>query len=297
MSESFEVDQTDFNERELEILRLIGAGKTNREIGGDLFISVNTVRWYNKQIYTKLGVHKRTLAVARARELGLLQDDEQSTNDAPRQMLNNLPMPTTGLVGRANELDLLADLLTTSGQPLVTLVGLGGVGKTRLAVEAARRNLNHFRDGALFVSCAPLNRATDMIPMLARMLEIDLPDWVDPSAEVLAALAERELLLVLDNLEHLKADVGIITEIMQQAPCVTLLATSREPLDLPGERVVQINGLANTHTNAGDTIQTDAMTLFIQCARRCNTQFNVTENDLNAVARIADHGRGHAAGH
>ena len=122
--------------REEEILTLIGAGRTNRQIAGELTVAMSTVKWYVRQIYNKLGVVNRSEAVARARVLGLLAAEKQES-----ELRHNLPVAATPFVGRADELAALAGLIADPQIRIITITGPGGIGKTRLALEAAAREL------------------------------------------------------------------------------------------------------------------------------------------------------------
>src|SRR5215471_17483838 len=120
-------------EREQEILNLIVEGLSNQAIADQLFLTLGTVKWYNKNIYSKLGVRSRTQAVAQARELGLLN----FASSLPRRP--RLPSWTTSFIGREDELNGIQRRLADPACRLLTLFGPGGIGKTRLALEAAYR--------------------------------------------------------------------------------------------------------------------------------------------------------------
>ncbi len=141
-------------DRELEILRLIDEGLSNRDIAQRLVVTLETVKWYNKQIYGKLGVHTRTQAVARAREAGLF--DVRSKTPAPPAIApkHNLPTQVTSFVGREPEMAEISHLLATAR--LLTLTGPPGTGKTRLALEVAAQTLDRFKDGTFLVDLAPI---------------------------------------------------------------------------------------------------------------------------------------------
>src|SRR5262245_7392787 len=147
-----------FNEREREILRHMALGLSNREIADALILAHETVRWYTKQLYDKLDAHGRVKALARARELGLLDDTPAAppadVSESAGQPRHNLPAPSTYFVGRKRETADVKRLLQTSR--LLTLTGPGGTGKTRLALQAASEMVDEFADGVCFVDLAPL---------------------------------------------------------------------------------------------------------------------------------------------
>jgi len=148
-----------------------------------------------------------------------------------------LPEPPTPTFGRVIDLRRLDALL--AAQRLVTIVGPGGVGKTRLAVEVARR-----AEGVAFVSLAPVAAAADVPAAIAQALGVTTPPGESPVAAVARHLARREQLLVLDNLEHVLDACAIIVPLLESSPGLTVLATSREPLRLRAERLFRLEPLS-----------------------------------------------------
>src|SRR5690606_11851090 len=143
------------SKRAVEILRLLAEGMSDREIAERLVMTINTVKWYNRQIYSILGVGSRTQAIARAHELQLLDttsSSEAAAGDVYHLPKHNLPVETTRFIGRRHELAECGQLLDTAH--LLTLVGPPGTGKTRLALQLGWEMLDSFRDGVYFVSLA-----------------------------------------------------------------------------------------------------------------------------------------------
>jgi DNA-binding SARP family transcriptional activator len=161
----------------------------------------------------------------------------------------NLPRPLTTLVGRERELARLHELLDDPVCRLVTLVGPGGIGKTRLALEVAGRATARHRDGVVFVSLVgvsparPEEAADLVVANLAGALGVSLAVPRDPLELLVDHLAGRELLLVLDNLEQLRDASGVVAELLRQAAGVQVLATSRRRLGLGVEWLVEVPGL------------------------------------------------------
>ena len=158
--------------------------------------------------------------------------------DAPE---HNLPHDVTSFVGRDRELvELRDELLATR---LLTLTGAGGSGKTRLAIEAARRSAPRFADSARFVALAPLSHADELPVAIAAALALHLEGAEPPTVTLRRFLSDRSLLLVLDNFEHLLAGAPLVAELLAACPRLTVLATSREPLRLAAERVFEVGPL------------------------------------------------------
>jgi hypothetical protein len=156
---------------------------------------------------------------------------------------HTLPAPSTPFVGRERELAHLADLLQDPSCRLITIVGPGGMGKTRLALQLAAEQYETFADGAYVVSLASLHGAASVVPAIASAIGVTLRDGAEPTARLLDYLRTREMLLVLDNAEHLLDGVEVLTRVLEHAPGLRLLVTSRERLSLSGEWVVELAGL------------------------------------------------------
>jgi predicted ATPase/class 3 adenylate cyclase len=155
---------------------------------------------------------------------------------------NNLPHQTTSFVGRHDDLMRVEALLDEV--PLVTLAGAGGVGKTRLALEVAVSRINDYHDGTWFVDLSSIANAALIAGTILTAVGGERSHDLDPLDDLTAYLEKRELLLLLDNSEHLVAEVAaIVAHIIARAPHVAVLATSREPLDIAGERLYRLSSL------------------------------------------------------
>jgi predicted ATPase/DNA-binding SARP family transcriptional activator len=204
-----------------------------------------------------------------------------------RLVHNNLPQLLTPFIGRERELAELANLLGDLDVRLVTILAVGGMGKTRLGIEAAGRQVEHFENGVVFVYLAPLHGAEALAPALLDALELTPREGALPKAQVLDYLREKRLLLVLDNFEHLLEGADLVTEILQAAPGVKVLATSRLPLNLQGEHRYHLAGMSYPVTELSDEAShTDAVKLFVQGARRALPGFRLDTHDVQPVADI-----------
>lgn len=192
-----------------------------------------------------------------------------------------LPRPGKSLVGRDRELVALKQLLLE--RRLVSLVGQGGLGKTHLAMQLALENQHQYRDGALFVSLASLTDAAELGPRLAQEFGLK------PSRDALEALepylARKEMLLVLDNFEHLLEAVPAVGRLLEAAPGLRVLTTSRERLRLPEEWVLALEGL-DLPTDGTDPGHSGALRLLLQAARRVDSGVGFEPEDALAAARI-----------
>jgi predicted ATPase len=219
---------------------------------------------------------------------------EQGAGRRPR---HNLPSQTTPFLGRAQEMAVLGELLVTPNERLVTIVAPGGMGKTRLAQEAALAQLEHFPDGVYFVPLAPLNNAEELVPAISDAVNYPMQaDPRPPQEQLLDFLRHKNLLLVLDNFEHLLDGSALVTIILEAADHVKILVTSRERIHLSSETIFPLGGLALpsrslTEENAGsDAVSlidsADAVKLFVLHARRVTPQFELTEANRQAVVQI-----------
>jgi predicted ATPase/DNA-binding CsgD family transcriptional regulator len=266
--------------RECQVLTLLAERLTNREIGGRLHLAESTVKDYVGNILSKLYVKNRREAVARAKALGLLEPEKTTA-----QPTTNLPAEPTQFVGRRKELEEIKRNLRETR--LLTLTGPGGIGKTRLALKAAGELLQDFKDGTFLVALAPIHSPDQIIQTIAEALKFPLATQEDPQVQLLRYLRGRQLLLVIDNFEHLLGGVTIVSEIIQSAPDVTILATSRERLNLQGETMLHVAGMAYPDAvDSNEFLDYDAITLFVQSARKVRPGFDPTISDLDKISKI-----------
>ncbi|MFN8378225.1 MAG: LuxR C-terminal-related transcriptional regulator [Anaerolineae bacterium] len=277
--------------REMEILQLIGQGMTNEQIADALVLSRGTVKAHSHNIYGKLGVTNRTQAVLKAAEVGLLPIDAltsvASPADIPASDLRHLPTELNPLIGRQSELDKLSALFLRERVRFITLLGTGGMGKTKLAVALCEQIGAHFADGTAFVSLADVAESQDIAQAILDALDLRIQSNERAEQQLLRVLADRHLLLVLDNFEHLMDGVDLIRMILQSAPDVAVLVTSRERLNLSSELVFVLGGL---HYQAGDPAADaghgDAARLFLDRARLVNPTWEPLPDDLHELQQI-----------
>ena len=222
---------------------------------------------------------------------------------------HNLPAQTTPFVGREAELAELARLLADPGVRLLSILGAGGMGKTRLALEAGRAQLGSFEHGVYYVPLAPLESVETIVPTTAEALGFSFYKGVEPRQQLLEYLRRKHMLLVMDNLEHLLAcpepdgrdGAELVSDILRTAPEVKVLVTSRARLNVQGEWLLNLDGMAfpewETEEEAARRLPEDAadpegwteysaIELFLQNARRTCPDFELEADDLKQISRI-----------
>jgi predicted ATPase/class 3 adenylate cyclase len=258
--------------------------------GGQVLVSAATAEVVGIAGLVDLGEHwLRDLArperVYQLRAPGLLDEFPPLRSSMARS--GNLPRQMTSFVGRAQELALVGDALRE--RPLVTLTGVGGVGKTRLALQAAAEAATGFPDGAWLCELAPVTNHGAVWEAVAASLGVKPALGRELSETVLECLAAKRLLLVLDNCEHLlDATARLVDVVAHECPGVVVLATSREGLGLAGERILAVPSLSLPDPQASvDALSTtDAVRLFVERTRDANASFALTLDNAAAVAQL-----------
>ena len=206
------------------------------------------------------------------------------TTAVPR---HNLPEILTPFIGRESELAQLSERLAAPAYRIITLAGPGGIGKTRLALEAARTNLGRFADGAFFVPLDGVAEASEIPAAIAAALNVTFSSDAAPAAELLRILQEKQLLLVVDNLEHIiEEGAALLLQIVQSAPQVVLLITSRERLNVQAEDLFRLHGLPYPDSANAEAGHFAAVHLFADRAHRLQKTFRLSEETLPYVVDI-----------
>ena len=202
---------------------------------------------------------------------------------------NNLPVQMTPFLGREKELKKIIKLLGEPSCRLITLIGPGGIGKTRLALQSAAEKIEDFTNGVYFVPLDPLSSSDFLISAIAEALKFSFYSQIKEKVQLINYLKEKETLLILDNFEHLIEGASIISEILSQAPKVKILVTSRELLNLKGEWVVQLGGLEVPEKPGKEVINVgdySAVQLFLHNARRMKADALLSEDERRYAIRI-----------
>jgi predicted ATPase/DNA-binding SARP family transcriptional activator/Tfp pilus assembly protein PilF len=208
---------------------------------------------------------------------------------------HNLPAPTSSFVGRQAELAQIAQLLADPTCRLVTLLGVGGVGKTRLALQVAQQQLSaqaeRWQDGVFFVPLAAVESMSDAIPLIAGLLGFSFSGALDPASQLINYLQHKRMLLLLDNCEQLVKEAALLGELLQGAADLKLLVTSRARLGLYEEWLVDVEGLATPPLDPASVAPSirlemfSAVDLFAQRARRVRLNFDLSA-EIDAVVQI-----------
>ncbi len=196
--------------------------------------------------------------------------------------LSTLPNPGSGIIGRSDEIAEMRGLLETA--PLVTLTGIGGCGKTRLAVEVAYQELPSRPGGCYFADLSAVSDGSELPAALASAVRLEPSGPDDPIDQVVDHLATRDALLVLDNCEHIIDEcAGFAESLLARSSATAILATTRQRLGVAGERVVAVPSLEYRMTDS------PAVELFVQRARAVNPGFRPDSDDLFAIGEICMH--------
>jgi predicted ATPase/DNA-binding SARP family transcriptional activator len=211
---------------------------------------------------------------------------------------HNLPPQTTPFVGRHAELAQIADHIARDDCRLLTLIGVGGIGKTRLALHAAGQALDAFADGVYFVPLARIDSAAFLVPTIAEAIACPLSGKEDPRVQLLTYLHGKEMLLVLDNYEHLFSSPGsagsgrdLLLDMIRRAPALKLLVTSRERLNLHAEWLLAVHGLPYPPEETALEDETfGAVELFAQGAQRVRPAFSLAAErpQVVRICRLLD---------
>ena len=201
----------------------------------------------------------------------------------------NLPSPRTSFVGRRHELEEIDRLLEDPSCRLLTLVGPGGVGKTRLALEAAARRIDRYPHGVHYVPLASVVAPDFLAPAVADALQFPIDaahSGFSAQDQLVDYLSERSTLLVLDNFEHLVEGAGLVTQMVERAANVAILTTSRERLNVQSEWVLDVHGLQVSANGNGHNGAEGALRLFEERARQADHRFELGEEALEHAVRI-----------
>jgi len=198
---------------------------------------------------------------------------------------NYLPNDVTPFLGRADEIAQLHNLLADEHIRLISIVSMGGMGKTRLAIEVGRRHMESFADGVFLVALADISEVDQIPTDIASALGLPLLASQDPMIQIENYCATRDILLILDNFEHLMDAAPLVTQLLQASETIKIIVTTRQRLRLRGETVFNLGGLS---MHEDDSESSDVVQLFIQSAQRVNPDFTANDAQLAQIIAICN---------
>ncbi|HEX9856130.1 MAG TPA: adenylate/guanylate cyclase domain-containing protein [Acidimicrobiia bacterium] len=271
--------------------RIMAAGH-----GGQILISAAVAELAAGQLPS--GADLRDLGLHRLKDLTLpehlyqlLHPDIDSDFPPPFTLdarPHNLPLQTTEFLGRSNELTAVQALLEATGTRLLTLAGPGGAGKTRLGLQVAAEQVHRFRDGVFFVDLSAERDSGAAFEAIVRILNLPVSGAGDPLQVLKTRLRDLEMLLVLDNFEQVTSAAEGVAELLQHAPALKVIVTSRETLRIRAERVFPVPPLALPHPRdtASSIAESESVQLFTERARAVRSGFAVTDTNASTIAEI-----------
>lgn len=265
------LDRAGVTAREREVLTLLGERLTNGEIGDRLYISVRTVESHVSSLLRKLGADTRRDLARFASVAGL----------------RGFPVPSTSLVGRERLLEDIVARMTASR--LVTLSGVAGSGKTRMAIEAGNRMASEFQNGAVFVDLIPLNNPRFVTAAVATSLGIGgtVGSSGPTEDQVIAYLTSRDTLVVLDNCEHvMEGAAELVDRVLTHCPEVKVLATSRQGFATPAESLLKIPPLEIPNGGSKPPSEVESVRLLVERAESIRSDLDLLGEHLDAALAI-----------
>ncbi|HET9907583.1 MAG TPA: tetratricopeptide repeat protein [Anaerolineales bacterium] len=256
--------------------------RPSRQIA-DLLVKHLEIPEEQRELFLRVARQERTIDhLEEASSPTSPQAGAASTNIQP-----GLPNPLTAIIGREHELRAIVQQLESPACRLLTLTGPGGIGKTHLSLEVAHQMKNMYSDGVCFVSLVGTGTAEFIVPAIAEALGVSFSGAFELKNQLFNYLKDRHMLIVLDNLEHLLNGVELLDELLERAPRVKLLTTSREQLNLHAEWIFEVQGFplpVGLQFESADS--NSAVAFFVQRAKQTHSDFNLTPDNLPYVERI-----------
>lgn len=266
------LDSAGVTPREREVLALLGERLTNAEIANDLYISVRTVESHVSSLLNKLGADNR-------RDLAEF---------SPAANRRGFPVPHTSLIGREGLLDHVEQVL--GEQRMMTLSGVGGSGKTRMAIEIGNRVASGFRNGAVFVDLVPVSGNRFVAATVAKSLGIvsaSMGSTGSKEDEVINYLSKRETLVVLDNCEHvIRGAAGLVERVLTECPETKILTTSRQGFGIPGESIISVPPLELPNGQTQGPVEAESVRLIVERAEAVRSGLDLLGSHRGAVVEI-----------
>jgi predicted ATPase/DNA-binding SARP family transcriptional activator len=272
--------------RELMRLRAATGGRAR---------ALEDYRSFQQRVSEELGVPPlpETTALYESLRQGAFTLDDSAPQVSPAPRPVKIPVPLTRILGRESELGAVHDLIRTTAARLLTLTGPGGTGKTRLAQEVAQRLAQEsqtFSDGLFYVSLSSLTSPAFVLPAIAKVLEVPETSQRSLNSAVQDVLRDKDLLLILDNFEHLLEAAPLVTELLSASAKLRVLVTSREALHVYGEHEFAVPPLPLPDLDrlppSHELLNFAAIALFVERARAVQSDFDLTADNAAGVADI-----------
>ncbi|HEY1867694.1 MAG TPA: LuxR C-terminal-related transcriptional regulator, partial [Candidatus Cybelea sp.] len=279
--------------RECDVLELMAIGLTNKDIADRLGLSARTVETHIAHVLDKLDAHTRTGAISEARRRGLLAATPASASVHPAERSrHNLPSFTTSLLGREADLTHVRRLLER--HHLITLTGAGGVGKTRLAVEAGSKLIDFWQNGVWFCDFSTISDPSSVQRAVAWAVGVPERHQRLLGESIVVSLKPKCALLIFDNCEHVaETVVALADEIVQACPNVSILATSRQRFGISEEAVHRVPSLAlpkaSSRLTADAAMTSGSVALFVDRACAAQPGFTLTDDNAPAIGKLCRH--------
>ncbi|HLO17204.1 MAG TPA: adenylate/guanylate cyclase domain-containing protein, partial [Anaerolineales bacterium] len=268
--------------------RIMAAGH-----GGQILLSSVTAELAREHLppdvsLLDLGEHRLKDLIRPEEIFQLLASDLPNTFPALKSLNflpNNLPSQLTSFIGREREMQEAQKLLSSAR--LLTFIGPGGTGKTRLSLQLAADQLSEFKDGVWFVELAPLADPAFIISTIAAVLDLHEVQGISLLSIVIDYLRAKQLLFILDNCEHLiEAIAQIADQLLHACPQLKIIASSREALGIAGETVYRVPSLSLPDLSAKPLLDYESTRLFVERAAKAEPRFHLTDHNASSIAQI-----------
>ncbi|MFK7801453.1 MAG: LuxR C-terminal-related transcriptional regulator, partial [Anaerolineae bacterium] len=262
-------------ERELEIIKLMQAGLSNKEIARQMSLAYETIKWYSKRIYSKLNIKNRNQLASRLESL-----PHATVKPPADEPSRRWAMPLTTFIGRSAEKEALLEQVANNR--LVSLVGPGGIGKTRLALELYRLAPARFERTAYLISAEPFHTSEELLFGLADLFHVSLNHFDSPLNQIAAGLPTSPTLLIIDNFETIIDAAADLVTLLTGRASLHILVTSRSVLRLKAETIFRLDGLAQ---GKNDFNSNEAVHLF-QLRAHLNLEADSIGESQSEIAEI-----------